>query len=195
MSSDTRWQERLKQAYRNPKDLLASLDIPVHEYQHLIDTNNTFPLLVTQDFQSRMKKKNLQDPLLLQALPQLIENNTNHKFAPLERHERCVYTGIIEEYQRKDGTWDIGCNVEPHINMDNLLTFVENAKNFPSMVTLEMVKERLEYLEEGKKNGIPFITYLYNITPIKAYYKCIQVLSSLKSSLEIKQKPGSAIFI
>lgn len=98
MISDTRWQERLKQAYRNPKDLLASLDIPVHEYQHRIDANNTFPLLVTQDFQSRMRKKDLQDPLLLQALPQLIENNTTHGVLDPIEEQPLTQSGLIHKY-------------------------------------------------------------------------------------------------
>ena len=98
MISPSRWQERLKQAYRNPKDLLASLDIPVHEYQDQIDTNNPFTLLVTQEFQSRMRKKDLQDPLLLQALPQLIEKDTaNGALDPIQEQSLTRH-GLIHKY-------------------------------------------------------------------------------------------------
>ncbi len=69
----SRWQRELATAIRDPSILLQALNLPIDLLPAARLASESFPLLVTQSFLSRILPGDPQDPLLLQILPALEE--------------------------------------------------------------------------------------------------------------------------
>ncbi|MDZ4851961.1 MAG: EF-P beta-lysylation protein EpmB [Pirellulaceae bacterium] len=64
----TRWQTRLRDAIRDPNELLRLLELSaVAESESSNDSNFGFPLLVTREYAQRMRKGDWNDPLFKQV--------------------------------------------------------------------------------------------------------------------------------
>ena len=63
------WQNAMKHAIRNSKDLCEALSLSVEAVQTSLDGELQFPVFVPLEFLSRMRKGDADDPLLLQVLP------------------------------------------------------------------------------------------------------------------------------
>lgn len=94
------WQDSLKQAFRSPIELAAYLELDEPE-DRLPNCDVGFPFLVTREFASRIKKRDWNDPLLLQVWPQREETSID----PLDVLDPCgdlksrVAPGLIHKYQ------------------------------------------------------------------------------------------------
>ncbi|MFV1984755.1 MAG: EF-P beta-lysylation protein EpmB [Thiohalomonadales bacterium] len=95
------WQKALKNAFRDPVELLNFLGIPTE----LIDKSKintiSFPMLVPRSFALRMTPGDVNDPLLLQVLPVLneLEQNSNYSFDPVGDLESMKIPGLLHKYQ------------------------------------------------------------------------------------------------
>ncbi|MFT7684704.1 MAG: EF-P beta-lysylation protein EpmB [Candidatus Azotimanducaceae bacterium] len=89
------WQELLKNAVSDIKELCELLDLPPQPHY------SDFPLLVPLPYLSRIDKGNLDDPLLKQILPsakedQVILDYVDH---PLEEAGYSPIPGLLQKYQ------------------------------------------------------------------------------------------------
>ncbi|TVR43680.1 MAG: EF-P beta-lysylation protein EpmB [Planctomycetota bacterium] len=70
LTSAASWREEFAQAVREVDELWRLLDLPVDDLPGARAAAEDFPLMVPRPYLSRIRKGDLQDPLLLQMLPQ-----------------------------------------------------------------------------------------------------------------------------
>lgn len=94
-----KWQEALAQASITAADLFKQLELPLDS--RYADSN--FPLRVPQSFIRRMEPGNPQDPLLLQVLPQVREQDNSAGFVadPLNEGQASPLTGLLHKYKSR----------------------------------------------------------------------------------------------
>ncbi|MCK5727432.1 MAG: EF-P beta-lysylation protein EpmB [Thiotrichaceae bacterium] len=95
------WQKSLANAIRSVDELIDQLNLdPQHPDARYYDAS-TFPLRVPASFVAKMQPQNWLDPLLLQVLPQTIENKLTHHFTldPVGDMEAAKQNGILQKYQ------------------------------------------------------------------------------------------------
>lgn len=96
-----RWQESLKRAIRTPKELLKELQLEEAQVTFSHKGLDDFPLFVTREFVSRMKRGDSQDPLFLQVWPQGAESQVvpgDLKDAVGELGSQAI-PGLLHKYQ------------------------------------------------------------------------------------------------
>jgi L-lysine 2,3-aminomutase len=89
------WQAAVRDAVRDPAELAALLELPADVPSGPLD----FPLLVPRGFVARMRKRDRNDPLLLQVWPQAAESATVPGFGddPV-REQGLAAGGVIRKY-------------------------------------------------------------------------------------------------
>lgn len=95
------WRQILADSFRDINSLLCYLEIDPEAGQNGLPASQDFPLLVPRPFADRMQRGNLQDPLLLQVLPQAQERLSAQGFVadPLAEKHSNIRSGIIHKYQ------------------------------------------------------------------------------------------------
>ncbi|SEI54999.1 EF-P beta-lysylation protein EpmB [Allopseudospirillum japonicum] len=95
------WQQILAQSIRDAHVLCQRLQLPAIDTAHIQAASRDFPLLVPEPFLQRMHVGRLDDPLLLQVLPQIQEINTQPQMQldPLQEREYTPVAGIIHKYR------------------------------------------------------------------------------------------------
>ncbi len=63
------WQNQLAEAIKTPEALIKALDLPLHLLPEITKAHQRFPIRVPLSFVRKMKKGNLNDPLLKQVIP------------------------------------------------------------------------------------------------------------------------------
>lgn len=94
------WQEELSSLITSPSQLLSLLELPETLLEAAEQANQLFPLRVTQSYLSRMRKGDINDPLLKQVLPLEAELETAQGYTadPLEEQSFNPATGVIHKY-------------------------------------------------------------------------------------------------
>lgn len=94
------WQEELKSLITCPKALFEALELPEEYLPSAYQGGSLFSVRVTRPFLTRMKKRDINDPLLLQVLPLQAENDTPEGYSddPLAEHQHNPAQGIIHKY-------------------------------------------------------------------------------------------------
>ena len=94
-----RWQHSLRDAVRDVHELLEILELNKLDANWLQPGAGEFPVLIPRSFIARMRKGDLNDPLLRQVLPDRDERLENHEFTrdPL-REIALAQNGVIEKY-------------------------------------------------------------------------------------------------
>lgn len=89
------WQAAVRDAVRDPAELAALLELPLDRPSGALD----FPLLVPRGFVARMRKRDWNDPLLLQVWPQTAESIAVPGFGddPV-REQGLAAGGVIRKY-------------------------------------------------------------------------------------------------
>lgn len=92
------WRESLRQAFRQPGDLLEFLALPGDESSG--PPAARFPLLVPREFVRRMQSGNRRDPLLLQVLPERSEQEEVPGFVsdPVGDRDSRQSHGLLHKY-------------------------------------------------------------------------------------------------
>ncbi len=96
------WQKDLRQVVTDPKKLLALLDIDTSDYLQHFKAKQLFPVRVPLPFIKRMKKNDINDPLLKQVMPLAREFVITDGFItdPLQEHDT-VAEGLLHKYKNR----------------------------------------------------------------------------------------------
>ncbi|MBN7821488.1 EF-P beta-lysylation protein EpmB [Bowmanella yangjiangensis] len=99
---ETSWQKELAQAYRDPSKLLEVLDLPTEPFQAGFAARKLFPLMVPRPFVRRMRKGDVNDPLLRQVLTleQELTAVSGYSEDPLDEQQSAV-PGLLHKYQSR----------------------------------------------------------------------------------------------
>lgn len=96
------WQKELANAVKNPLQLLAMLEINAENSPFSQVAKKQFPLLVPKPFINRMKKGDINDPLLKQVLPiveeeQIVEGFINDPLGEQNNQQK----GLLHKYKSR----------------------------------------------------------------------------------------------
>lgn len=96
------WQKELANVVTDPKQLLQMLAIDANSYQQHFSARQLFPVRVPRPFITRMKKGDINDPLLKQVMPLNDEFVEAMGFStdPLQEHDT-VATGLLHKYKHR----------------------------------------------------------------------------------------------
>jgi len=97
-SLEHNWNWHLKNAVRDPNRLATELEISLSDFK------SDFPLLVPFPYLNRIQKGDLNDPLLLQVLPKVEEENevAGYILDPLQEQKPTnLPKGLIQKYRRR----------------------------------------------------------------------------------------------
>lgn len=94
------WQRQMACSFTRLSALLEWLDLDRDELPYQCEDSADFPLRVTRDFASRMRKGDAYDPLLLQILPLHQESLVAEGFSldPVGDMNAAVSQGILQKY-------------------------------------------------------------------------------------------------
>jgi EF-P beta-lysylation protein EpmB len=95
------WQEALKDAVRDPRELLRLLDLPHSRVDGASDSNQQFSLLAPRGFVARMRAGDPDDPLLRQVLPIVDELRDAAGFVadPVDDAAAARRPGLLQKYR------------------------------------------------------------------------------------------------
>ena len=96
------WQKELANVVTDPKELLELLAIDPKNYQQHFNARQLFPVRVPRPFIEKMKKGDINDPLLAQIMPLQSEFIVTNGFStdPLEEHDT-VAEGLLHKYKHR----------------------------------------------------------------------------------------------
>lgn len=96
------WQKELANAVKNPQLLLQLLDIPTENSPLSDKARKSFPLLVPRTFIDKMKKGDINDPLLKQVLPVFDEEQISKGYSldPLQEFNNGTQ-GLLHKYKSR----------------------------------------------------------------------------------------------
>jgi EF-P beta-lysylation protein EpmB len=96
------WQKDLREVITEPEKLLALVDIDPKQYLQHFKARQLFPVRVPLPFIKRIKKGDINDPLLKQVMPLSSEFELTDGFVadPLQEHDT-VATGLLHKYKHR----------------------------------------------------------------------------------------------
>jgi len=96
------WQKDLREVITEPEQLLALLDIAAADYLQHFKARSLFPVRVPISFIKRMKKGDINDPLLKQVMPLSKEFVVTDGYSadPLQEHDT-VAEGLLHKYSNR----------------------------------------------------------------------------------------------
>ncbi|API86656.1 EF-P beta-lysylation protein EpmB [Francisella uliginis] len=94
------WKKAIKESFYSPLELLKFLQIDVSEANISLREAKKFKMIVPRSFASRMKKGDINDPLLKQVLPTLDEEAIDQSYTsdPLEEKNYNKVPGLLHKY-------------------------------------------------------------------------------------------------
>jgi len=102
LCNEKSWQKELGEVVTEPEKLLALLDIAVDDYIQHFKARSLFPVRVPLSFIKRMKKGDINDPLLKQVMPLSKEFVITDGYSadPLDEHDT-VAEGLLHKYKHR----------------------------------------------------------------------------------------------
>lgn len=96
------WQKELANAIKNPQQLLELLDLNPEMFALSEPARKNFPMLVPLPFIKKMKKGDINDPLLRQVLPITDEDKQveGYSIDPLLEHDNSIQ-GVLHKYKSR----------------------------------------------------------------------------------------------
>lgn len=91
------WKKQLAEAISSPVELLQHLKLE-HLLNHQVDLDPSFKLRVPKAYVDKMKKGDASDPLLLQVLPTLAENELGGDIDPVGDLNAMPSPGLLHKY-------------------------------------------------------------------------------------------------
>jgi len=100
LQNPPQWQKELAAAIRDPETLYRALDLDPSRLPEHLSAHQQFRLLVPHAYLAKMKKGDLNDPLLLQVLPQKIEMQKSAGFLndPVGDLAATAIPGLLHKY-------------------------------------------------------------------------------------------------
>ena len=101
LASGTAWRSEMASAIRDVDDLWDTLALPLEMLPAAREQSKAFPLMVTRPFLGRMKRGDLNDPLLRQVMPLAQEGAVITGYGPDPVGESLVHDepGLLRKYQ------------------------------------------------------------------------------------------------
>ena len=98
----TSWQKELANVITDPKTLLDLLNISAEKHQQHFAARKLFPVRVPRPLLSRIKKGDINDPILKQVMPLDLEFSVTDGYSqdPLEEHDT-VAPGLLHKYKHR----------------------------------------------------------------------------------------------
>lgn len=95
------WHQSLIDAFRKPQELAEYLEIELSDTGIEMEPDTEFTMLVPRGFAHRMEKGNPRDPLLLQVLPSLEENDKKSGYGldPVGDASSTIAPGVLHKYK------------------------------------------------------------------------------------------------
>jgi L-lysine 2,3-aminomutase len=149
------WRRALRDAVRDPRELLRLLALPEELLSQRIDQNADFPLLVPRSFVARMRAGDPDDPLLAQVLPRIDERADAAGFTPDPLEERRFSeSGLVRKYPRRallitTGACPVHCRYcfRRHFPYSSELAARDDWR--PALAALEHDRETVEVILSG----------------------------------------------
>jgi EF-P beta-lysylation protein EpmB len=93
------WQAELRDAVRDVAELARLLELPADVVRTRVTGSSSFPLLVPRGFVARMRKRDPEDPLLLQVLPLAVEHAVPDGYSADPLGEQAIaHAGVLQKY-------------------------------------------------------------------------------------------------
>lgn len=95
------WRQSLRNAFRNPRELLSAVGLEDHVDELICDqATDAFRFLVPREYAARMRFGDRCDPLLRQVLPVSEETHETPGFVsdPLRESEYTLTPGLLQKY-------------------------------------------------------------------------------------------------
>lgn len=98
----TSWQKELANVITDPKILLEMVDISPEKYQQHFAARKLFPVRVPRPLIARIKKGDINDPVLAQVMPKDAEflRTNGYSEDPLEEHDTAA-PGLLHKYKNR----------------------------------------------------------------------------------------------
>src|SRR5262245_5446822 len=95
------WQQALKDAVRDPGELCRLLDLPPEFEPAAIVSSGSFPVFAPRGYIARMRRGDINDPLLRQGLPLAEEQVAVPCFSadPVDDRSALLSPGLLHKYQ------------------------------------------------------------------------------------------------
>ncbi len=97
------WKAELADSFDDPDKLLRFLELKTTDFESEIDLRPGFPFRVPRNYAQRMEKGNPFDPLLLQVLPFVRENQPHAGYSqdPVQDLRAVVARGALQKYRHR----------------------------------------------------------------------------------------------
>jgi len=98
------WQSELKKSFLSLDEFLNEIEIKAEQLADHVLRDSDFPFRVTRQYASRIKKGDLNDPLLLQVLPTAFENFSSSSYSSDPVGELFLLskkTKVLKKYKRR----------------------------------------------------------------------------------------------
>ncbi len=97
------WQESIKRAIRDPVELCQALDLPSETATSALRSSGSFGVFVPREFLLKMKRGDLNDPLLRQILPMPNELDPQPNFSddPVGDGSAMLLPGLLQKYNQR----------------------------------------------------------------------------------------------
>ena len=94
------WQQAIRNAVRDPRELGRLLCLPSHHVEAAIGGSRDFPLFVPRGYLARMRRGDPHDPLLRQVLPRADETRPAAGFSgdPVGERQAMQQPGLLRKY-------------------------------------------------------------------------------------------------
>ncbi len=148
ISTSQTWQQELGKAFTKLETLLTYLELDINDLSDFERANQSFPLLVTKSFASRIKKNDPTDPLLRQVLPIPSELNLNSLYTkdPVGDDNATVLPGLIHKYHGRVLMIVTGaCAIHCRYCFRRSFPYTDNSAH-PSQL-----QQTVEYLQQNKE--------------------------------------------
>ena len=154
----TNWQKELANAISDPQTLLNLLEIDTKSLSHDFAARKLFAMRVPLPFVTRMKKGDLNDPLLKQVLPRAAEFETHPGYSedPLEEQNNLT-PGLLHK-SRVLLIFRGGCAINCRYCFRRHFPYQDNHQNKQGLLnTLEYIKNHNEVNEVILSGGDPLM--------------------------------------
>ncbi len=100
MTHNSLWVKEIKSAIRGVDELLSYLGLSKGDFSAEVIQDSNYPIFVPESYLKKMQKNNPEDPLLLQVLPTIKENEKTPGYCvdPLAEEVATIKPGIFKKY-------------------------------------------------------------------------------------------------
>ena len=156
----TSWQKELANVITDPKTLLELVEISPKSYQQHFAARKLFPVRVPRPLMTRIKKGDINDPILKQVMPLDLEFSITDGYSedPLEEHDT-VAPGLLHKYKHRVLMMvKTGCAINCRYCFRRHFPYADNSPNKARwQQALSYIEQHLEINEVIFSGGDPLM--------------------------------------